>query len=247
MVKNNELNQNMILEQKLDNIHNDLKKMIELNNEEHMQILLNMIKTDYLSSIYDFINETTELSLEKRIASDCDMKDNCKPIFKDYVLSEVKNNKPEEISDDIIGCGKSNIKAISTELNQTYNQEHCDECFLEVSEIFENNMNLISSLNLYNKTHLKNYKIGFDEEEVAKNFLEPIANTKRLQILKALASEPQSFSNLSKKTSLRGGGLLFHLDKLIDKNIIMQKNGHGDYLITKKGLKLLLILSNDLV
>lgn len=235
-----------LLEKKLNAMHNDIKKMIELNNEEHMKILLNMVRTDYLSSIYDFINETTEISLDKRI-SKCSMKDKCKPVFKEYVLNEVKNSKPEEISNDLINCGKTNIKEISNELNQEYNQEHCDDCFLEVSEIFENNMNLISSLNLYNKSHLTNYQIGFDEELIVSDFLEPIANIKRLKILKALAKEPQSFSYLSKKTSLRGGGLLFHLDKLLDKNIIMQKKGHGDYLITKKGLKLILILSNDFI
>jgi predicted transcriptional regulator len=49
----------------------------------------------------------------------------------------------------------------------------------------------------------------------------------------------KSFSAFSELTSLRGGNLLFHLQKLLDNGLILQMHERGDYMITDKGLKIL--------
>jgi predicted transcriptional regulator len=69
--------------------------------------------------------------------------------------------------------------------------------------------------------------------------LEPLSNRQRLQILKATAVETKTFSELSELTGLRGGNLLFHLQKLLDSGMILQRHERGDYMITEKGFRLL--------
>jgi len=81
------------------------------------------------------------------------------------------------------------------------------------------------------------------EETIVKNVLEPLSNKQRLQILKAMASETKTFSSLSQITGLKGGNLLFHIQKLLDSEMIIQRHERGDYMLTDKGYKLLVILS----
>ncbi|MCZ7398954.1 MAG: winged helix-turn-helix domain-containing protein, partial [Candidatus Methanoperedens sp.] len=61
----------------------------------------------------------------------------------------------------------------------------------------------------------------------------------RLQILKAVSIEAKTFSAFSELTGLRGGNLLFHLQKLLDTGLILQRHERGDYMITEKGYKVL--------
>jgi hypothetical protein len=60
--------------------------------------------------------------------------------------------------------------------------------------------------------------------------------------MKALSAETKTFSALSALSSLtgpRGGNLLFHLQKLQDGGMILQRNERGDYMITEKGYRTL--------
>ena len=77
------------------------------------------------------------------------------------------------------------------------------------------------------------------EENVVSEILEPLSNKQRLQMLKALSTETKTFSALSTLTGLRGGNLLFHLQKLQYGGMILQRNERGDYMITDKGYRAL--------
>jgi len=79
---------------------------------------------------------------------------------------------------------------------------------------------------------------------MVKTVLEPISNKQRLQILKSMASETKTFTALSELTGLRGGNLLFHIQKLMENSLIIQRHERGDYMITKKGYNLLVMLYN---
>ena len=77
------------------------------------------------------------------------------------------------------------------------------------------------------------------EEPLVQEVLEPIANKHRLQILKSVSQGSRTFSALSEITELRGGNLLFHVQRLIEAGMIVQRRGRGDYMITEKGFKVL--------
>jgi DNA-binding transcriptional ArsR family regulator len=77
------------------------------------------------------------------------------------------------------------------------------------------------------------------EEMAVTIILEPLSNKQRLQMLKALCAETKTFSALSALTGLRGGNLLFHLQKLLESGMILQRHERGDYMMTEKGFKAL--------
>lgn len=52
-----------------------------------------------------------------------------------------------------------------------------------------------------------------------------------------------TFSALAELTGLRGGNLLFHLQKLQDGGMILQRNERGDYMITEKGYRALRVVA----
>ncbi len=54
--------------------------------------------------------------------------------------------------------------------------------------------------------------------------LELAANEQPLEILKAVAFEPKSFSDFSKLTGLVAGNLNYHLQKLRDCELILQQH-----------------------
>ena len=76
-------------------------------------------------------------------------------------------------------------------------------------------------------------------QSVIDGILEPLCHPKRLEILKAVSGQSMSFSLLSKLTGLRGGNLLFHLQKLSDGGMIIQQHERGDYMITGKGFRVM--------
>ena len=89
--------------------------------------------------------------------------------------------------------------------------------------------------NQEHKSDISALKTGVIMSEI----LEPISNNQRLEILRAVAFETKSFSGFSELTGLRGGNLLFHLQKLTDSGLILQLHERGDYMITEKGFKIL--------
>ena len=58
-------------------------------------------------------------------------------------------------------------------------------------------------------------------------------------MLRALSTGSKSFSELSRVTGLRGGNLLFHLQKLTDSKIVSQRNERGNYFLTQRGYAIL--------
>ncbi|MBN2109544.1 MAG: helix-turn-helix transcriptional regulator [Methanosarcinaceae archaeon] len=47
--------------------------------------------------------------------------------------------------------------------------------------------------------------------------------------------DSRSFTELSKPTELTGGNLLFHIQKLSDRGMILQRRERGDYIIRSGG------------
>lgn len=100
------------------------------------------------------------------------------------------------------------------------------------------------SLRIYSTNEEKKQDIVLIcEESIVKEVLEPLSNKQRLQIIKSMANGTRTFSSLSELTGLRGGNLLFHIQKLLECGIIIQRHERGDYMLTEKGYSLLVALS----
>ena len=123
--------------------------------------------------------------------------------------------------------------------------DNCDVCFSQVDSLFNKQLSLIKSLQIYSNNEIERPEIStITEEMMVKSVLEPLSNIQRLQILKSMASDTRTFSSLSQLTGLRGGNLLFHIQKLVDWNLILQRHERGDYMITEKGFNLLIMLAD---
>jgi DNA-binding transcriptional ArsR family regulator len=224
---------------KLDSIHKDLKRLMERSNQEYLDLMLVTLKKEFLKSINSYISDDVETGLESGMVKDCNMRDTCKSRFTSYLMDNeefiLENNVSSNIIDDKMD-----------ELNQIRKEapfEFCDDCFSIVNSLFNKQLGLISSINIYSTNNEKRAEISeISDELIVKSVLEPLSNKQRLQILKYMASETRTFSSLSELTGLRGGNLLFHIQKLLENDLIIQRHDRGDYMITKKGFNLLLVL-----
>ena len=136
--------------------------------------------------------------------------------------------------------------AMAVEAQKQEKTKNCGKCVSEASDLFEKQVRLMRSLQIYEDRTEGAEQADISElqpEKMVPEICEPIANKQRLLMLKALSGESKTFSELSKLTGLRGGNLLFHLQKLLDTGMIRQRSERGDYIITRKGFSTLQGLS----
>ena len=171
----------------------------------------------------------------------CYMRETCKLRFTDFLSDNDDLILKDNVSKDVINDKKAELD----EIRKRAPYDRCDICLTEVNSLFNKQLGLISSLQVYNSNEENISEIStISEDFMVKNILEPLSNKQRLQILKALAVETQSFSSLSKLTGLRGGNLLFHIQKLLESDLILQPYERGDYMIAKIGFEILTMLAD---
>lgn len=224
------------IREKLSEMHSDIKKVMEYSNRLRFETALENSRQECSQALLNHLFEDIETGLGRNMVKKCPEKKNCTSAFTALLQHNaglIKKNKVDEaqISDnrkklDELRCGAPYSK--------------CEQCFSEVSSLFIKQINLMRSMRIYEdnqgqKPDISALKIGVVMSEI----LEPVSNNQRLEILRAVAFEPKSFSAFSKLTGLVGGNLLFHLQKLIDSELILQQHERGDYMITEKGFKIL--------
>jgi DNA-binding transcriptional ArsR family regulator len=227
---------------KLDAIHQEVRRIREKSNQEHIDHILSNTRKDFSNSIAVYVTDDIETDLERGMAEECHLRKTCKPLFKNFLEKNmvlIRQGHDPEID---------NIEENKAELNEMRNGapfEDCKSCYDEVSSLFDKQLKLIQSLQIYKTNESQKQELSpLSEDLIVKDVLEPLSNKQRLQILQTMASETKTYSELSEITGLRGGNLLFHLQKLQDSELILQRHERGDYMITKKGFSLLLILNN---
>lgn len=229
------------LNAKLELMHQDIKRIREKSNQEHLEQVLFNIRKDFTNSTAAYLSDDIESELESRVLKECHLRDTCKPLFKKFLKKNIELIRDESISEEAIKENKARLKKI----RKNAPLDICDTCHDQLSSLFEKQIKLMQSIQIYNANISRKQELSpLSEELIVKEVLEPLANKQRLQILQAMASDTKTYSELSKITGMRGGNLLFHLQKLQDNDFILQRNERGDYMITRKGFNLLLILNN---
>lgn len=226
---------------KLEAIHQDIKRLIEKSNQEYLDIMLNNMKKDIIDSITTYITDDIEGALEKNMVNPCNMRETCKSRFTKFLGENAELIRETNVTPKTIEGKKQELN----DIKETAPYDKCEVCFSEVASLFDKQLNLIGSMEIYSNNEEDKTEIASIPEEVmVKTVLEPISNKQRLQILKSMAAETKTFTALSELTGLRGGNLLFHIQKLLENNLIIQRHERGDYMITKKGYNLLVLLFN---
>jgi DNA-binding transcriptional ArsR family regulator len=127
------------------------------------------------------------------------------------------------------------------ELQRRGRFEGCTACIGDMATLFEKQLDLMRSLGVYRQEKAKEASVGdIPEEMIVREIFEPLGNVQRFQMLKSLGTGTRSFSDLSRLTGLRAGNLLFHIKKLTESGMVLQRRERGDYIITDRGYRTLL-------
>lgn len=221
---------------KLDDMHEDMKRFMERSNQQHLASILDDCRSGFSDAILGYATGEIESGLESKMVKDCHMKVACKQLFSDLLMGNLGQIRAGSVSEESIGNTRSKMK----QMRDKAPYEQCSNCFSEAARIFDKQMDLMRSLRIYRDNDVtKESMKDLPEEMAVTMILEPLSNKQRLQMLKALSIETKTFSALSALTGLRGGNLLFHLQKLLDSGMILQRHERGDYMITEKGFKAL--------
>jgi predicted transcriptional regulator len=220
------------LKSEIAGLRTDLKRFIERANQQHVDAVLCDIRKNYAGVMTDHQVETAKNDLAAHMVGDCTMREKCYELFMDFLQKTSRHIRDGAISDDVVRAYRKQMKA----MRKKGPFETCDTCFSEVHRLFEKQIDLMQSLGIYEKNAGKTAGLEeLDDAVVVQSILEPVANLQRFQILKSLATQTRTFSDISQMTGLRGGNLLFHIRKLTESNMILQRHERGDYVITEKG------------
>ena len=219
---------------KLSEVHNDLRRFGEHSNRQHVESILSDIRKDFSEIVVKHLLQETEQGLESRMVKDCQMRETCKSLFAELLNGTATLCRETVFPDDAV---QENVASLRKMRDKAPHQR-CKRCFSEVERLFDSQIAIMQSMQIYEVDQPERDTImSLQEEATVTQILEPMANRQRLQIMKALSGATNTFSGLSQLTGLRGGNLLFHLSKLLQGGMILQRSERGDYMITEKGYK----------
>lgn len=220
------------LKSEITGLRTDLKRYIERANQQHMESVLKEIRKEYAGLMTDHAVKTAKNDLSAHMVGDCTMREQCYEVFMEFLQKISGHIQDGKISDELVRSYREQMKA----MRKKGPFDRCDTCFSEVHRLFEKQIDLMRSLGIYEREADRAGDLAeLDDTRVVGEILEPVANLQRFQILKALAVQTRTFSDISQLTGLRGGNLLFHIRKLAESGMILQRHERGDYIITEKG------------
>jgi predicted transcriptional regulator len=222
------------LKAEITGLRTELKRFIERANQQHVDTVLTDLKKNYSELFTNHQVENAKADLSAHMVGECKMRNKCYEVFMDFLQNTAQHIRDGEVSDEIIRSYREQMETMRSK--GPY--DRCDTCFTEVHRLFEKQVDLMQSLGIYAKAReAGETALEIPDEAVVKDLLEPVANIQRFQILRSLAVQTRTFSDISQMTGLRGGNLLFHIRKLSDSGMILQRHERGDYIITDKGYK----------
>ncbi|MFZ3168747.1 MAG: winged helix-turn-helix domain-containing protein [Candidatus Methanoperedens sp.] len=229
------------IKKKLYEIHNDMKRFVEQSSQQHLEHVLSGSRANFTNAIIGHVLDDIDGDLESNMVKKCQMRETCKSNFTGFLQKNASLIKQDEVHEDVILKNQSDLNGMRSNAPS----KQCEKCFSNVQTLFGKQVDLMRSLQIYNTDKEKKQDISvLPDELIVNDILEPLSNKQRLQIMKAIALETKTFSALTELTGLRGGNLLFHLQKLLDSGMILQRHERGDYMITDKGFKVLRSISD---
>ncbi len=217
-------------------LRSELRRFIEYANRQHVDTAIDGLRREYAGVFVEQHLSGADQRLQERMIRDCPMRERCYAAFYEFLKSSAEHIKDGEVSEAVVRSYRDRLAA----MRKGGKFESCSTCFAETNRLFEKQIELMRSLGIYRCDQEASSSIAdLSDEILVRDILEPLANRHRFRIVQSLASRTQTFSALSNLTGLRGGNLLFHLKKLQDAGMILQRHERGDYIITEKGYKTL--------
>jgi len=126
-------------------------------------------------------------------------------------------------------------------------QTSCAECMRKEVEFLEINGGLLNQLTMLQEPRSviideRSSISSLDAVAMEEGILDPVAHRARLQVMLSIFKGENRFADFTSATGLRGGHLLYHINKLLDGGFVQQYESK-DYVLTRKGLKTLVLLA----
>jgi len=226
----------------ITSLRNEFSRFLQRANQQHIETMLSEMKKNFMKPMINYLCEEAGERMENGMTQDCQMREFCENAFRDLLQETAGLVGKEKVDSETVKIYREKL----VELKKHAKTEKCSKCFSEASTLFEKHVRLMRSLQIYEDRTEGAEQADISElkpDRIVSEVCEPIANKQRLLMLKVLSGESKTFSELSKLTGLRGGNLLFHLQKLLDTGMVLQRNERGDYIITRKGYSTLRGLS----
>jgi DNA-binding transcriptional ArsR family regulator len=230
------------IKEEVRSLRSEFSRFLQRANQQHIEGMIGEMRKNFMKPMINYICEDASERIHTQMTADCGMRDFCEKAFRELLQETAGLVGRGRIEAETIKLYRSRLE----ELKKEAKTSGCSRCFSEATNLFEKQVKLMRSLQIYDDREEEDKKIDISEiepDKLVSEVCEPVANRQRLLMLKALSGESKTFSELSKLTGLRGGNLLFHLQKLLETGMVLQRNERGDYIITRKGYSTLQGLS----
>ncbi len=180
----------------------------------------------------DEARQKAESRLDAGMAKRCEMRPECRQRFMELLDENLGLLDRTRVTEEDLDRQTEKLEALRSKAAAG----RCDGCFREVGSLFQDQTELMRQLRLYrSKEEIRDSIDTMPEDLIVRDILEPLSNPQRMLIMKSLSRSQRSFTELSSLTGLRGGNLLFHLQRLTGTGMVFQRGGRGDYALTPKG------------
>lgn len=180
----------------------------------------------------DEARQKAESRLDAGMAKRCEMRPECRQKFMQLLDENLGLLDRPRVTEEDLDLQNEKLESLRSKAMAG----RCDGCFREVGSLFQDQTDLMRQLRLFrSKEEIRDSIDTMPEDVVVRDLLEPLSNPQRMLIMKALSRSQRSFTELSSITNLRGGNLLFHLQRLTGTGMVLQRGGRGDYVLTPKG------------
>ncbi|QYZ80285.1 ArsR family transcriptional regulator [Methanofollis formosanus] len=211
-------------------IRRELRHLTEVRDHGYLDDLMAGLRKEYGRVAIGAHLESVQTGLEQHLDPGCAQREQCAEVFYRIIRESALKVGDGTVTPDEIVAQKEQLLA----LKEKAPSSTCNACFDATLLLLEKQAEIAEGFGL--RDDRGNAEIDdIPVEETVRDLLEPAASVPRLNVLKALAESSLTFSDLSRLTGLRGGNLLFHLSRLEEAGLIVQRRNRGEYHLTGTG------------
>lgn len=224
-------NSDQILNEILE-LKSDLKKYSEQVHHLQATSFFAEFRKNCAEVVINGYRETGSDSIGKE-AGDCEHCQKCKPMFGKLLGRLLESIKTGDVTSEDI----QNILRKASLFRSRAPFDHCTACHDEVKNQLDQQIRMLQAIGIYQEEENTSELVSsMPEEESSALFNDALSSPIRIHILKLVYHGGKSFTDLSTDTGLRGGNLLFHLEKLQKSGMIHKK---GEYQMSYRGYEVL--------
>jgi predicted transcriptional regulator len=232
------------LRKELQSFRTETRHRLELIESE----VTKQVSLNYNRAIIDYLQGATLDFIDSLKCARGEDEVRCKRTMKELQRQYLEMLKEGRINDSLGTLKQAIDKTLEKEAElKVGGASSCAECMKKEAEFLEINEGLLTQLTILQEPRSvvlneKNGITSLDPVALETGVLDPVAHRARLQVMLSIFRGENRFADFTAATGLRGGHLLYHINKLLDSGL-MQQYESKDYVLTRKGLKALLLLA----